>query len=169
MKPLLFPIIFAGLAALLLPLQEAGAQWNNAPYQPSFRGAAGGVGMSPAYRQVIILDRLSDNVSRNNLFRGPAGQLVDIERRDGQAFVVSPEGFPVGPSRSITRRGGFGYGATDGFATRSYPRAAWSARSHASVAFNDWWPIVSASDRASSGPRQSASPINSWIAQLDSL
>src|SRR5690625_6752444 len=110
MKPLLFPIIFAGLAALLLPLQEAGAQWNNAPYQPSFRGAAGGVGMSPGYRQVMILDRLNSNISRNNYYRTPDGFLADITRRDGQAFPMSPEGFPLGPTRSVTQLSGLGYG-----------------------------------------------------------
>src|SRR5690554_6005388 len=85
----------AGLAlVLVLPLAEATAQWNNRPYQPAFRGAAGGVGMSPGYRQVIIQDRLSDRMSRNNLYRLPSGALADVAQDRDQAFIIGADGLP---------------------------------------------------------------------------
>lgn len=168
MKGLCFSIIFTALALLLFPLGEAQAQWNNAPYQPSFRGPGGGVGMSPGYRQIIILDRLSDGISRNNWFRGPSGQLVDIQRQDGQAFVVSPEGFPVGPRRSITRSGGFGYAGLEAGIPSSYRQSSWQAQSHASIAFDGWWPMVAGVETLG-GRGYSSSPINGWISQLENL
>src|SRR5690625_4434186 len=114
MRALWLFAFLAAAGALLLPPSEASAQWNNAPYQPSFRGAAGGVGMSPGYRQVMILDRLNSNISRNNYYRTPDGFLADITRRDGQAFPMSPEGFPLGPTRSVTQLSGLGYGGGGG-------------------------------------------------------
>ena len=168
MKVLWFPVLLAAAVVLALPPGDAAAQWNNAPYQPSFRGPSAGIGMSPGYRQVIILDRLSDSVSRNNLHRLPSGLLSNVIREDGQAFLATPDGLPVAPERFVTRSSGFGYGGTAGYLRRSLPFAAQRGGLHASVAFNGWWPIVADTPSASASSF-SASPIDGWIAQLDSL
>src|SRR5690606_3946606 len=124
--------------------------------------------MSPGYRQIIILDRLSDGISRNNWFRGPSGQLVDIQRQDGQAFVVSPEGFPVGPRRSITRSGGFGYAGLEAGIPSSYRQSSWQAQSHASIAFDGWWPMVAGVETLG-GSGYSSYPFNGWVSRIDNL
>lgn len=172
MKELWFPVFLAATAALVFPLGEAAAQWNNAPYQSSFRGPAAGAGMSAAYRQVIILDRLADSVSRNNLHRLPSGLLSNVIREDGQAFVATPEGLPLPRGRAFSGSGfgygGFGYDGFDGYLRRSALPASYRGGLHASVAFNDWWPIV-AEGMTAPAPSFSASPIDGWIAQLDGL
>lgn len=171
MKNLWSVALLAATVALAVPSGGAEAQWNNAPYQPSFRGLSSGVGMSPGYRQVIILDRLNDSVSRNNLHRLPSGQLSNIIREDGQAFL-SVDGLPLGPDRAITRSSGFGYGGSGsylgGYGGSFRTTAAYRSGLHASIAFNDWWPIVAQSPRAAA-PGLSSSPIDGWISQLDSL
>lgn len=168
MKALWFPVLLAAAAFWCMPMNDAAAQWNNAPYQPSFRGPSDGVGMSPGYRQVIILDRLSDSISRNNLHRLPSGLLSNVIREDGQAFLATPDGLPVAPTRFVTRSSGFGYGGADAYLGRASSVAPYRAGLHASIAFNDWWSMVADTPRPTGGSF-SASPIDGWISQLDSL
>ena len=169
MKNLWLAVVFAAASTVVLPTDEAAGQWNNAPYQPSFRGPSAGVGMSPGYRQIILLDRLTEGVSRNNLHRLPSGLLSDVTRKDGQAFL-SVDGMPVGPTRSITRRSGFGYGGMSGYFHSYATSATYRQGLHGSIAFNGWWPIVSdAGSPAATSASFSVSPIDGWISQLDSL
>lgn len=74
-----------GMAAFAAPMcAPAWAQWTNEPY--SYRGG----GFSAAYRQAM-LDRELFGREPRNLVRSPDGRLVDVIRRDGQAFVVERE------------------------------------------------------------------------------
>ncbi|MDF2095834.1 hypothetical protein [Aquibaculum arenosum] len=167
----------AGLAlVLVLPLAEATAQWNNRPYQPAFRGAAGGVGMSPGYRQVIIQDRLSDRMSRNNLYRLPSGALADVAQDRDQAFIIGADGLPSVRTGRVSNLSGFGYGGgglgygIGGAMTR--PTAGfwvYALRSSATGAFNGWWPLLTARDGSGARGAAGATPIDGWIGQLDSL
>lgn len=166
MRPLLLSAVIGLAAALLVPAPEAEAQWNNAPYQPSFRGAAGGVGMSPGYRQVIILDRLSDRVSRNNLYRSPEGFLLEVARRDGQAFVISPQGFPTAAQRPGLMGSGMGYGLSTPRYRQGGPGYL---RGDAARAFNGWWPMIAGEGSGRGAVTLATTPIDSWIAQLNSL
>lgn len=171
MKVLWFSGFLATTAVLTFSVGDAAAQWNNAPYQSSFRGPAASVGMSAAYRQVIILDRLSDSVSRNNLHRLPSGSLSNVIREDGQAFLATPEGLPLPVARPFGASGlgyGGGYGGFDGYLRGSALPASYRGGLHASVTFNDWWPIVAETTRAPASSLVST-PIDGWIAQLDSF
>lgn len=167
----------AGLAlVLVLPLAEAAAQWNNTPYQPAFRGAAGGAGMSPGYRQVIIQDRLSDRMSRNNLYRLPSGALATVVQERDQAFVLGADGLPAVRAGRVSDLSGFGYGGGSfghgvGRATTRPAAGVWTyaLRSSATGAFNGWWPILTARDGSGAHGAVAATPIDGWIGQLDSL
>lgn len=84
------------------------------PYNFRAPSATGGAGMSLAYRQAI-LDAKIDNRRPRNLVRGADGLLLDVERRDGQAFVRARSA-PLIPGQAFGRGsggiavGGFGLG-----------------------------------------------------------
>jgi len=51
---------------------------------------AGGAGISLGYRQAILNDQLLGSRPKA-LVRGPSGELLDVERRNSQAFLRSPD------------------------------------------------------------------------------
>ncbi|MBI5164453.1 MAG: hypothetical protein HY985_11185 [Magnetospirillum sp.] len=77
-----------GTAAALLVAVPAAAQWNNEAF--SFRGSSGGVGMSLAYRQAILADELFGRRPDARV-RGADGRLVEVIRRNRQAFLATPD------------------------------------------------------------------------------
>ena len=103
-------------------------------------GAGGGVGMSPGYRQIIILDRLSDGISRNNWFRGPRANWWISSGRMGRHSWCRQRAFPSALSEALPGRE-----ASDTQALRRAFRflsaELWQS-SHASIAFDGWWPMV---------------------------
>ncbi len=153
-------LLGAGMAAFLLP-QAAPAQWNNAPYQPKFRGIAGTAGISPGYKQVIISRELG-STQEKNFYRNASGELVNIAREGRNAFVVSPDGFPT--ARPRLSRSGLGYGfSAVGRGSYASPLGASS-----NAVISGWIGMV---QEETAGYRVasisvSATPIDSWIGQL---
>lgn len=145
-------VLTAGMTALavaVLAPTAASAQWNNDPYQ--FRSnTGGGAGMSLAYRQAILNEELFGR-RPENLVRGPDGRLLEIIRRDQQAFLADPE-----PNFLVGRRGrtgvlvgvggvGFSFGSGGPVQqwTADYGLSAWAAT------------------------RRSSEPVDAWTAMLD--
>jgi len=152
-------LLGAVVAAILLP-QAAPAQWNNAPYQPKLRGIAGGIGISPGYKQVIISRELG-NRQEKNFYRSASGDLLDVAREGRNVFVISPDGFPT--SRDRLARTGFGYG----FSTLGRGSYASPLGVSSNAVISGWIGMVqeSASYRVAS-ISTSITPIDSWIGQL---
>lgn len=67
----------------------ASAQMNNRPWSFGSGGGSfgGGVGMSDAYRQAILLDKLNGLPRGAVLLRTPSGLLATVDRVDQQAFA----------------------------------------------------------------------------------
>jgi hypothetical protein len=138
--------------------QPAKAQLNNQPF--SFRGAGGGaafstgsVGMTPAYREMILERKLLGRPATNGTFtRGPDGSLVNVDRKGDQVFaraVAAPYALAQG-------WGGLGFGASagGGLAVPPYSRAILTGDEETPAIY-------------SAGP--GAGVINSWIVQLTNL
>lgn len=137
----------AALAAALLASFGASAQWNNQPYQ--FRNTPGsGAGMSIAYRQAILNEELFGR-RPDNLVRGADGRLLEVFKRDQQAFLAEPEpNFLVGGgARGGIFVGGIGIGAA--------PIGQWTGL----LAVG---PVV---DYAAT--RRPDTPIDAWVGMLD--
>ena len=143
------------IGALLLALpQTAQAQLNNQPFAFQRGGmTAGSVGMSPAYRQIILERKLSGRSTANSFIRGTDGTLVNVERTGDQAFA-RPTTAPYSAARSGLSWGGGGYSADVG---TSPPRGALR---------ND---PVNEDMPALFGGAAGGVPINSWIYQLATL
>ncbi len=74
--------------------QHASAQLNNKPF--SFNTPDGGVGMSTAGRQAMILDQVY-NIRPDNLLRDPQGNLGTVEQGPGGSVVFRNSGGTVLP------------------------------------------------------------------------
>lgn len=106
-----FALAAIGLVAMMAPPATAqGLGWSGGagsvgfgsrPFDFRAPSATGSAGMSLAYRQAI-LEAAIDNRRRSNLVRGPDGLLVDVERRDGQAFVRA-QAAPLLPRHAFER------------------------------------------------------------------
>jgi len=99
----------SALAALLLST-PASAQLNNRPF--AFKSTPDGrVGMSLAGQQAILNEKLT-GARPTTLFRGPGGQLLDIQRAaGGRALVQEPGGGNFFPG--IRTRDGFSFASND--------------------------------------------------------
>ena len=99
---------------------DASAQMFNQPYSFKSRGGMGGigssVGMSTAYRQLILERELLNRAARNPLVRDYTGALLEVQRANsGQAFIASQGSsyIPGSSSRGFATSGsglGFAYG-----------------------------------------------------------
>lgn len=113
MKPVAI-VWLAGVIAVMAALPfDASAQMFNRPFSFKYHGGAGdSVGMSTAYKQVILERELSGRSADNPLVRDYSGALLDVERgNSGQAFVraqASP--FQVGTIGS-----GLGFGMSSAY------------------------------------------------------
>ncbi len=109
---------------------DASAQMFNQPYSFKYRGGLGGagssVGMSTAYRQLILERELLGRAAQNPLVRDYTGALLEVQRANsGQAFIFT-QGSSYVPSSS--RRGfatsgsglGFAYGLGSSGSSSSY-------------------------------------------------
>lgn len=144
-------------AACLGIAAEAQAQWSNRPFsfQNGWRsggiGAGASVGMTPAYRQLMLERKLLGRPTENNTFtRGADGSLINIERRDDLAFgrfVAAPYVLAYG------RQPAFGGGFAVGFGGVSF----------------GFYGGANLADGLSSplSADPSPVPIDSWIQQLD--
>lgn len=146
-------LIFAGL--LLSISSPAKAQLNNQAFSFQRGGPANGVGMSGAYRQLLLERKLAGRSTANNFIRGLDGSLVNVERRGDQAF-----GRPqIAP-----------YIAASGFSASGSDRFGFRAEGSASRGAGGLLPLPSgaAGDDmpAIYGPAPGAVPINSWIQLL---
>jgi hypothetical protein len=132
----------------------------NQPFQFQNRGGAGeSVGMSNAYRQVILNQELR-GMRPENLARDRSGNLLDVERRDGQAFVSRPAGSFAVRNFDPTRIGAFGsvggFGMSIGYGAPAWPLLlAVSSRGAAGAALAPY--------------PNSAPSIDAWIHQMNTL
>ncbi len=89
-------VLFMTLGIVLaFSAAEASAQMFNQPFSFKARGGVGGagssVGMSTAYRQLILERELRGRPASNPLVRDYSGALLDVQRgNSGQAFISSP-------------------------------------------------------------------------------
>lgn len=144
--------LLAGVAALAAVLTEpALAQWNNEPYQ--FRNSGGGGGFSPAYRQAMLNKELFGR-EPDNLVRGPDGRLLDVIERDQQAYLVDPEPNFYVPAQRFSSTGGISLFLSAGGGAATI--GGWTS-------MLDGPGLPNAAGR----PATAASPIDSWINQLD--
>lgn len=81
----LIALLLCLLGFASLGVGTAAAQMNNRPW--TFGGGSGGLGMSDAYRQAILLDKLQGFPRGAVLLRTPSGLLATVERVDQQAFA----------------------------------------------------------------------------------
>lgn len=150
--PLLFSRL-AGLAAciMLLGLPETAlAQLNNQPFAFQRGGpATGSVGMSSAYREIVLERKLLGRSTANNFIRGVDGSLVNVERSAQQAFA-RPTTSPYAASQTEFS---FENSIASAIGARSGPRGEQG---------NEDMPAVF-------GAPAGAVPINSWIYQLCTL
>lgn len=161
MKRLTLAIVLAA-AALVGAAMEARAQFDNRPFSFQGRGVAFGggfagspsVGMSSAYRQLILERKLLGRPTDNGTFiRSADGFLVNVEQRDRMAFArVVPAPYLAAQGGSF-QGGGFGFGA-GGVGIRGGFTSG---------------PSVSDGIPSVLGAAPGAVPIDSWIRQLDSL
>lgn len=147
-----FASLVFGVLLLALP-QTAQAQLNNQPFSFS-RGTVGaGVGMSSAYREIMLERKLLGRSTANNFIRGVDGSLVNVERKGDQGFA-RPTTAPYAASQSNFSLGIGGASLGTG---AGQPRA--SLRSETA---NEDMPALF-------GTAPAAVPINSWIYQLTTL
>jgi hypothetical protein len=141
-------LMVAMLAALPL---TAIAQFNNQPFSFQRSGPATGVGMSSAYRQIILERQLTGRSAANNFVRGLDGGLVNVERRGDQAFG-RPVAAPYSASQSLFSLGGGG----------GLSLAPGASPARPSATLNEDMPALF-------GGAPGTVPINSWIQQLSAL
>ena len=169
-------ICAAALAGAVLIASPARAQlMGNAPYQP-MAGNIGGMGMSPAYRQVILNSKLLGQQT-NPLVRDESGFLLSVDRRNSQAFLRVPnQPFLVGSDgagifsadRAGIVGGGLGWGGADGYRAAVYVGSGpydgnslyWIGMLNESPNSLPWSGVTSGA--------AAAVPISAWIAQLNS-
>lgn len=137
--------------------RPAEAQLNNQPFSFQRGGPANGVGMSGAYRQILLERKLSGRSTANNFIRGIDGSLVNVERRGDQAFG-RPQTAPYIAASGFFASGSDRFGFNDG----SISRGAGGLLSIPSSAAGDDMPAIY-------GPAAGAVPINSWIQLLANL
>jgi hypothetical protein len=158
------------------PCQRERSSWATAPYQPTV-GGAGGVGMSPGYRQAILNSKLLGQQS-NPLVRDGNGLLLTVDRRNSQAFLRVPnQPFVVSSSGSTGFSGNdvgvgsgsdLGWGGADGYraavylGTGPYNSGAlyWIGMLNEPANGLPWSGVTSGA--------ANAVPISAWIAQLGS-
>ena len=109
---------------------DASAQMFNQPFTFKYRGGLGGagssVGMSTAYRQLILERELLGRAAQNPLVRDFSGGLLEVQRgNSGQAFIVSQGSsyIPGSSRRGFATSGsglGFAYGLGGGGGDGSY-------------------------------------------------
>ncbi|HEY4134312.1 MAG TPA: hypothetical protein VGO34_03770 [Alphaproteobacteria bacterium] len=163
MKTLASTITGAAVALFLLCLsQAASAQISNQPFAFGGNPGAGvpgtsGLGMSPAYREVILERKLLGRSTSNNFIRGADGSLVNVERKGDQAYA-RPVTTPFAASQSSFSLSGFGYGGSGGGSVDLLRAAIARPTDPAS----EDMPAVA-------GTAPGAVPINSWIMQLTTL
>lgn len=133
------------MAVALLAAAPAWAQWNNQPY--SYSSGGGSVGMSGAYRQAYLDQKITGNRPRN-LVRGPDGSLASVVEKDRQAFLVTPQ------PNYIVNRGGSAAGISIGIGGVGL------------LSPLDGWTGGAVAVAPASAAR---APIDSWVAQLDGL
>lgn len=90
MRPSVFALCAALAVGFAFPSGAYAQLMGSQPYQPSVGRSGAGFGMSPAYREAILNQKLLGRQS-NPLVRGTDGRLLDVERRGDQAFVREPE------------------------------------------------------------------------------
>lgn len=143
-------ILAFGLSVLCI--SPSYAQMSNAPFTPTFQGG-GAIGMSPAYRQAIVNQKLG--TLSTPLFRDTAGNLVEVGRSGNLPLIDGTAGRRFAPTN-----GGLGYGPSAG--TSRGPRIAtiavdgfggYFAMGYPAPANIGWQPFA-------------ASPIDAWIALL---
>ncbi|WP_142850107.1 hypothetical protein [Telmatospirillum sp. J64-1] len=143
-----------GLSAALVAISLAGpsmAQISDQPFSFS-RAGQEAVGMSMAYRQAMLRDRL-EGIRPNQMIRTPQGMVLDVERFHGQAFMRQPAA-PYLPREQAY------------WGENTQPWLWWSRP----PAAPDWFSGLSEDGpiTAATAPT-SASSIDRWIAQLDDL
>jgi hypothetical protein len=160
---LAFGILALGLAAA----PPAAAQLNNKPF--SFNTPDGGVGMSRAARQAIILDQVFD-VRPDDLLRDPQGNLGTVEEGPGGTVVFRTSGGTILPRfRGTTWRGiGDFAGSWNAFfipgSGSGYPYR------HASSAADTIGGWTSQLDPRGGGfVRVSGSPLDTWVSMVGML
>lgn len=154
--PLPFPrLVGLAVGVLLLGLpQTVQAQLNNQAFafQQGGPGVAN-VGMSSAYREIVLERKLLGRSTANNFIRGMDGSLVNVERSGQQAFA-RPTTSPYAASQNVFA---LGIGGTAAIGSADRPRGEWRGEQA-----NEDMPAVF-------GAPAGAVPINSWIYQLSNL
>jgi len=157
-----FAMMKTGILSLALTLgvalctaSGASAQLNNRPFTPTFQGG-GAIGMSSAYREAILRQKLFGETP-SNLVRSRSGnELLDVQRLGNQAFLSSRSSSFVSPRAQIggfatynTGLGGFSFGS-------SGPIQWIAALGNEGLSWNSL-----------AGGGNIDTPINAWISQLD--
>ncbi len=159
------------LGALLIGFSLAApaqAQLNNKPF--SFNTPDGGVGMSTAGRQAMILHQVY-NIRPGNLLRDPQGNLGTVEQGPGGSVVFRDSGGTVIPGfRGTSWRGpGDFAGSFNGFFIPGNGSGVDNFR-FASSAANTIGGWTSQLDPRGSGfIRVSGSPIDTWTSMVGML
>lgn len=154
-----------GVALLLVSATAVQAQVNNLPYQ------LGNAGLSYAGRQAILNDKLL-NSRPKNLVRGIDGSLLDVSRRDNQAFLRSPQTGAILPGGS-PRRGwatGLGTGLGWGGSINVYSAALSYRYARPGESMMQWISMLDMGPSRAYGSysvSDSESPIDQWTAQTD--
>ena len=134
-------------------------------------GIGGTAGMSLGYRQAILNDRLLGS-RPDALFRGPNGALVDVDRRSGQAFLRSPDSGAFLPGSNPNRGWATGLGTGLGWWGAYLPGSSgrFFGSGGAGNSLANWIGQLPAADGLPAGTSLvvgAATPIDSWIRQLD--
>jgi hypothetical protein len=166
-----------GLVAMVLLASPVRAQlMGNAPYQPRVGGGnitGVGAGMSPAYRQTILNAKLLGPQS-NPLVRDQNGFLLNVDRRNSQAFLRIPNQpflVPADGAGGLSAAGvggGLGWGGSDSYRGAVYVGGGtyggnpllWIGMLNEPPNRLPWSGLTSGAT--------AAGPMDTWIAQLGS-
>ena len=156
---------------------DVSAQMFNQPFSFKYRGGLGGagssVGMSNAYRQLILERELLGRPAENPLVRDFSGSLLDVQRgNSGQAFISSQTSsyIPGTSSRGFGTSSsslGFAYGVgTSGGGTSN----SYADTFHATPVYDVMAAWISSIDGRGGMqgvvPYSGAASMDAWIGQL---